>query len=70
MIRYSLYISDERVQELIAYLKDVPCTSAQKLPHGAEVLDELVVTEIEKEITKVNNIPSLTSLLPSKLSTE
>ena len=47
------YFSGESIQELGKFLKALPCCNAPRMPVGSEALDDLVVTEIEKEIEKV-----------------
>ena len=35
------------------FIKGLPCASAQRVTQGSDTLDDLVVTEIEKEVEKV-----------------
>ena len=41
------------LQDLQAYLKQVPSTEVEPMPHGSQLLDDLVVKEIEKVVDAV-----------------
>ena len=42
-----------RMPELEKYLKSMPCTDVAPAEHGTQLLDDLLVKEIEREIARV-----------------
>ena len=41
------------MQELSTFIKQLPCSKVQPVPQGSEIIDDIVVVEIEKQVERV-----------------